>query len=127
MVIPRILAVAFGGAIGAVARYLLSGWIGRLAPSTALPWGTLAVNVLGSLLLGLLLGASEGRIQLSVELRAMLGVGLLGALTTFSTFSYETLELLGRGELANGVLNVLLNVVLTLAACWLGLQLGGRL
>jgi len=124
----RLLAVAAGGAVGAVLRYLLSGWVARLTDASPFPYGTLAVNVVGSFVLGLLMGATtSGAMLLSPRLRIALAVGLLGALTTFSTFSYETLEALRTGDLRTAVLNVVVSVAATLTACWLGLGLGERL
>lgn len=123
----RLLAVAAGGALGAMSRYLASGWVARLAPDSAFPWGTLAVNVLGSFCLGLLMGAgSEGRWLLSPTLRTFLGIGFLGAFTTFSTFSYETIEALRIGDHRVALGNVALSVASGLLACWLGLEMGSK-
>jgi fluoride exporter len=116
------LAVAAGGALGAVARYgsvrLLAAWFGP-----AFPYGTLAVNVLGSGLAGWLfvrlVEAGDG----SENLRALLIVGFLGAFTTFSAFSVETLRLLGAGHAGPAALNVVANLVLCLAAAALGIAL----
>lgn len=124
----RVLAVALGGAFGAVARYLLSGWVARLASDATFPWGTLAVNVAGSFLLGLLMGAGgEGRWLVPPTARVLAGVGFLGALTTFSTFSYETIEALRVGDVQVALGNVGGNLAGALAACWLGLAVGARL
>ena len=121
------LAVALGGAVGAVSRYWISGWIARLGHESPFPYGTLVVNVVGSLLLGLLMGlSSEGSSLVPASVRLLIGVGVLGAFTTFSTFSYETIEALRVGALRVALSNVALNVALTLAACWLGLELGTR-
>ncbi|MBN6038829.1 CrcB family protein [Amycolatopsis sp. 195334CR] len=87
-----VLLVATGGAVGAVLRYLVH----RLGKSPGFPWPTFWVNVTGSALLGLLTGTT-GAVQ------ALLGVGLCGALTTYSTFGYETVELLNRGETARAL------------------------
>ena len=89
--------VAFGGALGAVARAMLSTTIQSRWPST-LPWGTIAVNLSGCLILGLLSGVLESRPHLNPTWRAFGAVGVLGAFTTFSTFENETLALLQRGE-----------------------------
>jgi len=88
-----VLAVALGGALGAVARYLASGWI-QDASRSFFPWGTLWVNVAGSLLLGFALVW----LQASAEVRALVTIGFLGSFTTFSTFSYETMAMLRDGE-----------------------------
>lgn len=90
-----VLYIALGGAAGAVARYGLGGWIQARAGSS-FPLGTLVVNVVGSLLLGFVLHYLEA-VRLAPELRASITIGLLGAFTTFSTFSYETVEMLGVG------------------------------
>jgi len=124
----RLAMVALGGALGAVGRYLLSGWVTRLTHESPFPWGTLTVNVLGSLLLGLLMGAgSEGRWLVSPTARVLLGIGFLGALTTFSTFSYETIEALRVGDLRIALLNVAGNLAATLVACSAGFEAGTRL
>lgn len=130
----RLLAVALGGALGAVSRYLLSGWVNRVSRESgiqafvAFPFlGTLAVNILGSFLLGFLVGHGlDQRWGLSPNLRLLLAVGFLGALTTFSTFSFETVEALRAGSLRVAWVNIGLNLVLCLSVCWLGLRAGER-
>ena len=119
-------AVAFGGALGAVSRYGVSIWVTRWS-SSPFPWATLTVNVTGSFLLGLLMGlGDEGRWLIPPTVRLFLGIGFLGAFTTFSTFSYETVEAirLGAGRLA--LANVALSLLTTLPACWVGLMVGSR-
>ncbi len=91
-----LFAVALGGAFGAVARYLTAGWL-QDATHGFFPWGTLGVNVLGSLILGFSMAWLQGTMA-STELRALLTIGFLGSFTTFSTFSYETVALLRDGE-----------------------------
>jgi CrcB protein len=99
-----------------------------LTSSSSFPAGTLAVNVLGSLALGLLMGATvAGSVSMSPRLRVAIAVGGLGAFTTFSTFAYETVEALRVGDLRNAVLATALNLVLAVSACWLGAALGERL
>lgn len=123
----RLLLVAVGGALGAVARYQTTAWLARLAYPSTFPYGTLAVNVAGSFLLGLLLGfGAESRLAVPPTLRIALGAGFLGAFTTFSTFSYETLEVLRLGEPRLALVNVAANLTAALAACWLGIVLGGK-
>lgn len=117
-----ILAVGMGGFVGAVARYLVGGWVQRLLPA-AFPYGTLAVNLLGSLALGAVFELGTARGALAPELRLVLGVGVMGAFTTFSTFSLETFNLLREGSLMLAGVNVAANLVLCLAAVWLGIVL----
>ncbi len=123
----RLLAVALGGAFGAVSRYLISGWVARLTHESPFPYGTLAVNVTGSFLLGLMMGlGGEGRLMLPPAVRVVVGIGFLGAFTTFSTFSYETVEALRIGDLRVAAGNVVISFATALAACWAGLELGAR-
>ncbi|HYC56755.1 MAG TPA: fluoride efflux transporter CrcB [Candidatus Binatia bacterium] len=96
---PLALYVAAGGAIGAVARYLVAALVAR-SWSHVLPMGTLVVNVSGCFLIGAIAGAGESRALLTAETRAFLIVGILGGYTTFSAFGLEAFELLRRGELA---------------------------
>lgn len=114
----KLLIVGLGGFIGSILRYTLDGWVQR--PSNDFPFGTLAVNVLGCFLIGLLLGLVESRALFGEEMRLFLVTGLLGALTTFSTFGYQTFALGRDGEVALAVLNVVAQLVLGLVAVWLG-------
>ncbi|MCY4192665.1 MAG: fluoride efflux transporter CrcB, partial [Rhodospirillaceae bacterium] len=91
-----LLAVALGGAIGAVARYGVGVWTGRVL-GHGFPWATILVNVTGSLILGLLISYMALRTQFPAEWRAFLAVGVLGAFTTFSTFSLDATTLMQRG------------------------------
>ena len=122
--VRAILMVGAGGFVGSVCRYALSGLVHRWLPGVAFPVGTLAVNVLGCLTIGVLLGLAEGRQILGPDTRLFLLMGVLGGFTTFSTFSYETLALVQAGEYARSVVNVLASVVFALLAVWLGHQLG---
>jgi CrcB protein len=127
-VVIRLFVVAVGGAFGAVARYLVSGWVAHMARGSSFPWGTLVVNVAGSLLLGLVMGATTtGRLMVAPELRLLVAVGVLGAFTTFSTLSYETLEAIRVGAVGVAFANLAFSLVVGLGACWIGLRLGGRL
>lgn len=114
--------VALGGACGATLRYLTVKVLS--ASALAFPLGTLAVNVSGSLLIGLLAGTVFLDPKLAVGPRLFFQTGLLGAFTTFSAFSLETLQLWQAGQMKSAVVNVLLNVVLCLAAVFLGMALG---
>ena len=122
----QLLAIAGGGAIGALLRYWVSTGVYALAGRN-FPYGTLAVNVLGSMLMGLLFVLLIERMADNSIWRAALLVGLLGAFTTFSTFSIETLNLMEEGAYTRALLNMLLSVVLCIAAAWLGVKLGRQL
>jgi fluoride exporter len=115
----QLLLVGVGGAFGAICRYWLSTLVYAMT-GRGFPWGTLAVNLLGSLLMGFLSVWLLERMTLSAELRALLLVGLLGAFTTFSTFSLETLVLLEEGAVARAAANIGLSVSTCVAAAWLG-------
>ena len=117
----NLLLVALGGAVGASLRYganlMAIAWLGK-----GFPYATLAVNIIGSFLMGVLFSAIEHGIIGDQYWRPFIGVGLLGALTTFSTFSMDSLLMLQQGEWNKAILNILLNVIVCLAAAWLGLQ-----
>ncbi|MFC1589306.1 fluoride efflux transporter CrcB [Pseudomonadota bacterium] len=121
-----ILFIACGGAIGAVLRYGASlgvyGLLGR-----GFPYGTLFVNVTGSLLMGVLSILMLERFNVGPEWRAAILVGLLGSFTTFSTFSMETLNLLEQGDMMRAMANVAFSVIVCLAAVWLGVNIGRQL
>ncbi|MHC4940529.1 MAG: fluoride efflux transporter CrcB [Planctomycetota bacterium] len=122
----ELLIVAAGGAVGAVARYSLSGWVYDLA-GTRLPWGTLAVNVVGCFLIGIVLHASFTTTLVPPGWRLAIATGFLGSMTTFSTFSYETIRELERGSWGAAGANVLLNLAVGLPATWMGLVLARRM
>ena len=115
----HLLAVGLGGFVGAVARYGISGWMHRLSGGL-FPIGTLTVNVLGCFLIGLFMTLVQTREWLEPNQRLLLITGILGSLTTFSTFGYETLELLRYGHHKLLVMSVIGNVVLGLAGVFLG-------
>jgi CrcB protein len=122
------LWVAFGGALGSVARYACSTAAARFL-GTGFPYGTLFVNVGGSFAIGLLaaLVSSDGRPSLGPDARAFVLVGVLGGFTTFSSLSLETLELARAGALGAAGANVALSVALCLFAAWLGFVAAGLL
>jgi CrcB protein len=119
----RWVAIAAGGALGAVLRYLLSGWV-QAVTGPRFPWGTLVVNALGSLLLGLFMASALAHAGGDAWGRHFWAVGLIGAFTTYSTFSYETVALLEVGDLWAAAGNVVLNLALGLGAVVIGLRLG---
>jgi CrcB protein len=121
-----VLAIAAGGAVGALLRYWVSNGVHALT-GREFPYGTLAVNLIGSLLMGLLYVVLLERMTLGPEARAALLIGLLGAFTTFSTFSIETLNLIEQAQLAKAGLNAVVSVAGCLAAAWIGLALGRQL
>ncbi|RKS80421.1 CrcB protein [Motilibacter peucedani] len=115
------LMVALGAAVGAPARYLTDRAVQRRHPSP-FPWGTLVVNVVGSFVLGVVVSAGSRGHEATVV--ALLGTGFCGALTTYSTFSWETLRLVERGEGGVAALNVVASVVAGLVAAALGWAVG---
>ena len=120
--IRQLLAVAAGGAAGAVMRWLMASGIQRVAGG-AFPWGTFAVNALGSFLLGFLFVWLIERSTASDLVRLALTVGFLGAFTTFSTYSLESVRLLQEGAFSLAFGNVAGQVVVCLFLTWLGVQL----
>lgn len=123
----RFLIVAAGGALGAVARYGVGVWAQRLFPAAQWPWATLAVNVVGGLLMGLLTGwlAFRGGAN-SESIRLFAAVGVLGGFTTFSAFSLEAALMIERRQLAMAGGYVLASAVLSIAALFLGLMVARR-
>lgn len=120
MNLSTLIWVALGGGAGSVARAVIG-----YALQTRFPWATLLVNVAGSLVIGWLM-ARVGSFEstTATRLQSLLVVGFCGGFTTFSTFSWQTLEQMMKGEWVAAVLNVLLSVSLCLAAVWLGFRLG---
>ena len=115
----RALLVGVGGFIGSIARYWLAGVVQRWN-GTDFPTGTLAINILGSFILGVVLALSLDRDVISLNARLFLGVGLCGGFTTMSTFSYETIALLRQGSVVAGIGNIGASLVSCLSAVWLG-------
>lgn len=121
------LWIALGSALGGSARYLLADAALRLGPP-AFPWDTLAVNILGSLLIGVVaaLSATKGRIELSSEWRQFWMTGFCGGFTTFSIFSVQSLALLQVNP-GLGLLNLLATAILCVLSAWLGWTLGRQI
>ncbi|WP_151670684.1 fluoride efflux transporter CrcB [Nitrincola schmidtii] len=115
----HLLAVALGGAIGSLLRYWISGWLNT--PEGRLPVGTLSINVIGSLLMGIAFVLIMEKARLSPELRPLIMTGMLGGFTTFSTFSLEAVSLLNEGHTGAALIYVLLSVILCITALYLGL------
>lgn len=117
------LAIALGGALGASARFAMTYqahlWFGR-----DFAWGTLSVNVLGSFIVGLVAIALVEKLEVSMEWRAFIMIGFLGAFTTFSSFSLESMHYLQEGEVHKAMLNISVSVIGCLIAVWAGLMLG---
>ncbi|AZL86044.1 fluoride efflux transporter CrcB [Aliivibrio salmonicida] len=114
--------IAFGGAFGACARYLISELCVVLL-GKGFPYGTLTVNIVGSLIMGVLMSSLNQGIIEAAPCRPIIGLGFLGALTTFSTFSMDNVILMQQGEVIKAGLNILLNVTLSITACFIGFQL----
>ena len=122
----ELVFVAAGGALGSVLRYLASGFVQRFDLWGSFPAGTLAVNLVGCAVLGLLGGLSDSRFLFGPSARLFVFIGILGGFTTFSTFSYETIVLIRGGEAMKAALNVGASLLLCLAGTWLGYGVGSR-
>jgi len=116
-----LLLIAGFGALGCLSRHLISGWFYALL-GRDFPYGTLAVNVLGAFLIGLIMEFGLRSAALSVDLRSGLVMGFLGGFTTFSSFSYETFRLLEDGGFLMAATNVLVSVLVCLFFTWAGIQ-----
>lgn len=125
----KLFLIGTGGFVGAILRYVISGWVQRLPFGETFPTGTLAVNVTGCLAIGFLSELAEARSVLSPEMRALLIVGVLGGYTTFSAFANESMNLFRDREAGLALLNVLLSLgtclVAVLAGRWLAHAIWG--
>jgi CrcB protein len=124
------ILVFLGGGIGAVARYWFSGAVHRVLPAD-FPYGTMAVNVVGCFLIGIMMALFDGRTTMSPSARVFITIGVLGGFTTFSTFSFETVSLFRNGEVARACANAFVTMTLCLAgtaAAWMAVKVitGGR-
>lgn len=117
------LLVGIGGALGAISRFVVSGWLSQRLSST-FPYGTFGVNISGSLLLGFIMTLSVERAALPAPVRPLVAVGFIGAYTTFSTFTYETMQLFIAGSYGRGVLNIGASLAAGLLAVLAGIALG---
>ena len=117
-----ILAIAVGGALGAVSRYKAGYWLAQVL-GHGFPWGTLAVNIIGSFLMGLLVEGAAVRWHLDGNLKALLMTGLLGGFTTFSTFSLDVVTLLQRDQILLAGVYLLGSVIVSILALFLGILL----
>ena len=120
----NLLLVGAGGFIGSVLRYLVSGYIQQSANRMDFPFGTLAVNVVGCFIIGLLAQFGDKYGTFSNESRAFLVIGVLGGFTTFSSFGNDTVNLIRQDFVMNAVANVGANVILGLLSVWLGRTVG---
>jgi CrcB protein len=127
IVMTNLLIIGLGGFLGAICRYLVSGWIQTISKMVTFPLGTLVVNSTGCFIIGILSYLSFTRSFFSPEARLFLIIGFLGAFTTFSSFSVETLNLVRDGEWVKGLLNVGLSNLICLAAVWLGFTVSNLL
>jgi len=116
----KLLLVGLGGALGSMLRYGVGGLVGRLKAGWTFPLETLLINVSGCLVIGLLAGLGESRGVFSAPTRAFMLIGVLGGFTTFSTFGYETFQLLRDGQWPAAMLSTSLQVVLGIGGAWLG-------
>lgn len=122
----QIMAIMLGGGLGAVARFIVSTTVANKLGSH-FPFGTITVNVIGSFVMGFLAIWLIEKVGLDPLWRLAIFVGFLGAFTTFSTFSMDTLNLFEQGQYFRGLLNMLLSVSLSVLAVWLGVLLGKQI
>jgi CrcB protein len=112
--------VGIGGFIGALARYGLTGFVQKQFPMSVFPFGTLAVNLLGCFLIGVLAGLAEDRQYFGPEFRTFALIGVLGGFTTYSTFGFETFAMLRDADFLHAAANVAIHVIAGLALVWVG-------
>ncbi|MEA2008444.1 MAG: fluoride efflux transporter CrcB [Chloroflexota bacterium] len=116
----KLFFVGLGGFVGATMRYATGLFIQRFADTSQFPYSTLAVNFFGSLMIGFLIGLASVEGLLTISAQAFLITGMLGAFTTFSTFSYETLNLFQTGKISPAIMNLSIQISLGIAAVWAG-------
>ncbi|MEW6730167.1 MAG: fluoride efflux transporter CrcB [Acidobacteriota bacterium] len=123
----RYLVIAAGGVLGTLTRYFLSVWVNSTYWGKQFPYGTLIVNISGSFLIGLIMGLSLQRAQLHAYWQLLLVSGFCGAYTTFSTFEFEMLQLMLKGQARLALMNALASVLIGLLAVWGGWLLAQRI
>ena len=121
-----LLYVGAGGALGAMARFLMAGWVQRAAGG-AFPWGTLSVNVAGAFAMGVVVALAMKAASFPADLRVFLTSGVLGGFTTFSAFSVETALMIEKGDFLNATLYIAASVILTVLFLFCGLWLVRRI
>lgn len=119
----KYLLIGLGGGIGSISRYVVSRLVYHAA-GESFPYGTLAVNIIGCFFIGLLMSFMQERLAVNSNIRFLIVVGFLGGFTTFSSFSYETFELMRAGSVTAAFFNAAYNVVGCLAATWCGYMIG---
>lgn len=119
----KLLCVGMGGFAGSICRYLVNLWAQHSFTTPFFPYGTLAVNIAGCLLIGFLGGLSETKHLFTPELRALVFIGFLGGFTTYSTFGYEIFNLARDGQMIPALVNLMLHLVLGFAAVWFGFSI----
>ena len=119
----KVLLVGSGGFIGSTLRYLIGTGVQGFFEKHRMPYGTMVVNILGCLIIGFLGGVSENRAWWTHEIRLFLFLGILGGFTTFSSFGYETVNLIRTNGGMHGFLNIAIHIILGLGAVWVGLKL----
>jgi CrcB protein len=123
----KILLVGIGGFAGSTLRYVVSGYAQQWMKSAEFPWGTLAVNLSGCLVIGFLAQLAETRGVFTAETRAFMFIGVLGGFTTFSSFGNETMNLWRAGENLSAMANITAHIIFGLGAVWLGRALAYQL
>ncbi len=122
----QVLAIGLGGAIGSLLRFWMSTWVHSFA-GRSFPYGTLTVNVLGCLVMGLLFVLLTERFSDNTALRAGVLIGVLGGFTTFSSFSIETFNLIEQGAHLKALANMALSLALCVGGTWLGVIIGRQI
>ncbi|MEW6093345.1 MAG: fluoride efflux transporter CrcB [Chloroflexota bacterium] len=116
----KVVLIGVGGFIGSISRYLLGGYVQEVSNSSGFPYGTMAVNLMGCFMIGLLSQLAESRGVFPSEIRSLIFIGVLGGFTTFSSFGNETMNLFRGGQMLSALGNISANVILGLFLVWLG-------